>query len=270
MTRLKLSFFLMIIALAIANAESYKRIVSLAPSLTNMIYLLQSQDNLVGCTSYCEDGKVDNKAIVASAVEINVEKVFLLQPDLIITAGLTKPSIIAKFEEAGIKVKVFPSAKSYSELCNQLREIAILTGKEEVGKKIIERQQKRLADLKKSIPPGEKPKVFFQIGAKPLFTVIPNTFMDDFITFSGGINIASDLKSGTITRESVIVRNPDVIIIVTMGIAGEEEKIIWEKNRSITASKNGKIFIIDSNKACSPNPVTFIDVVEQLISLMYK
>jgi iron complex transport system substrate-binding protein len=112
--------------------------------------------------------------------------------------------------------------------------------------------------------------VFFELGAKPIFTVIPNTFMDDYISFAGGENIASDLKSGTITRESVLARNPDVIFIVTMGIVGTDEKSTWGKYKDISASKAGKIFIVDSNKACSPNPVIFVDVVEQIITLMYK
>ena len=70
--------------------------------------------------------------------------------------------------------------------------------------------------------------------------------MDDYITYAGGINIASDMKRGTITRESVLLRNPDVIVLVTMGNVSEDEKKTWEKYHYLNATKNKKIFSIDS------------------------
>lgn len=265
-----LVFILLVVIDVGSYSQSPQRIVSLSPSLTKMLYLLGIQNNIVGCTSYCEDAIKDNKSVIASAMEVNIEKVLLLKPDLVVTLSLTRPSIIEALEKVGIKVNVLPMPNSYNDICNQFIELAKLTGKQTLAKSIVEKQQLRLTQLQQSIPKGKKPKVFFEIGAKPLFTVIPNTFMNDYITYANGENIASDLKSGSITRESVLARNPDVIFIITMGVIGTEEKTTWENYQNITASKKGKIFIIDSNKSCSPNPVNFVDVVEQLITMMYK
>jgi ABC-type Fe3+-hydroxamate transport system substrate-binding protein len=251
-------------------AQTPQRIVSLAPSLTKMIYLLGAQHQLVGCTSYCEDAIKEHKTVVASAIDVNVEKVFLLKPDLVVASTLTKPATIEALEKVGIKVKAFPVTKSYAEICSQFMELADVTGKKTLAASIVEKQQLRLNRIKKLIPKGKKPNVFFEIGAKPLFTVIPNTFMDDYISYAGGLNIASDLKSGTISRETVLMRNPDIIVIVTMGIVGAEEKKGWENYHMINASKTGKVFIIDSDKACSPNPVNFVDIVEELVTRMYQ
>jgi iron complex transport system substrate-binding protein len=159
---------------------------------------------------------------------------------------------------------------SYAEICSQFLELADITGKKAQAVRVVEKLQSRLALVKKKIPTGKRPTVFFEIGAKPLFTVIPHTFMDDYIAYAGGINIAADLKSGTISREAVLMRNPDVIVIVTMGIVGAEEKKAWENYQLISATKNGKIIIVDSDKACSPNPVNFVDIVEELVTRMYK
>lgn len=268
--RRTLGFILFLVIGVCGYSQSPQRIVSLAPSLTKMVYLLGLQHQLVGCTSYCEEAVKDKKSIVASAVEVNVEKVFLLKPDLVIATSLTKPATIEAFDKVGIKVNTFPMPKSYTEICSQFVEIANLTGKKALATSIVEKQQLRLKLIKQSILKGKKPKVFFEIGAKPLYTVIPNTFMNDYISYSGGENIASDLKSGTISRETVLIRNPDIIFIVTMGIVGTEEKQTWDNYPNINASKNGKVFIIDSYKACSPNPVSFVDIVEQLVTTMYK
>jgi ABC-type Fe3+-hydroxamate transport system substrate-binding protein len=265
-----LIFIIFVLACVSVHSQSPQRIVSLAPSLTNMLYLLEEKNELIGCTSYCEQAKKDGKEVVASAVEVNVEKVFLLKPDLVLTTTLTKHTTIESLQKLGIKVSVFTYPASFNGICQQLMEVAKLTGKQVLAKSIIEKQQIRLNLIKQKVPKGKKPKIFFEIGAKPLYTVIPNTFMDDYITYVGGENIAADLKSGNVTRESVLLRNPDVIIIVTMGVVGAEEKTTWSNYVNISAAKNGKIFVIDSDKACSPNPVTFIDTLEQLMTMLYK
>jgi ABC-type Fe3+-hydroxamate transport system substrate-binding protein len=260
---------LLVLTCADGYSQTPHRIVSLAPSLTKMLYLLGAQHELVGCTSFCEEALKDKKCPVASAIEVNLEKLYLLKPDLVISSSLTKPATIAAIEKFGIKVMQFPMPKSYKGICSQFIEIAELTGKKNLASKIVEQQQLRLNLLRQSMPKGKKPKVFFEIGANPLFSVIPNTFMDDYISFSGGENIASELKTGSVGREYVLLKNPDFIFISSMGMLGKEEKSIWEGNPNISASKNGKIYLIDSDKACSPNPVNFVDIVEQLMALMY-
>lgn len=251
-------------------SQTAGRIVSLTPSLTKMIYLLGAQHELVGCTSYCEDAVKEGKTVVASAIDVNIEKLLLVKPGLVIASPLTKPQTIEALKKVGINVTVFSIPRSYAEICSQFQELARLTGKQATAARIVEQQRRRLDGIKKHIPKGKKPAMFFEIGAKPLFTVVPNTFMDDYISYAGGTNIASDLKSGAISRETVLMRNPDIIVIVTMGIVGTEEIDVWNHYRTVNASKNGKIFVVDSDKACSPHPVNFVDIVEDLVSRIYR
>lgn len=262
--------FLTIIGFTNTYSQTYKRIVSLSRVITQDIYLLGANDNLVGCTSYCEMAISDKKEVIASAIDVNIEEVIMLKPDLVIATTITKPETIEILRKIGIKVATFPITKSYQDICQNFKQIAEFTGKTALAESIITQQNHRLDSIRNNIPNLPRPKIFFEIGTKPIFTVMANTFMDDFITFSGGINVASDLVRGTITRESVLLRNPNVIIIITMGILGEEEKNNWLACKQLNATKNNKIFFIDSNKACSPSPVTFIDVVEELIKLIYS
>jgi len=268
--RLILPLFICIIGISGSHAQTYKRIVSLSRVITQDIYLLGASDKLIGCTSYCDMAVADSKEVVASAIDVNLEKLIMLKPDLVLTTTLTKSETIETLKKVGVKVVAFPTTKSYEAICQNFMQIAEYTGTIAFADQIIKRQRERLDSLMSSIPKVNKPRIFFEIGTKPIFTVMPNTFMDDFITFSGGINVAADLTKGTITRESVILRNPDVIIIVTMGILGEEEKSNWYSYNQLNATKNKKVFLIDSNKACSPSPISFIDVVEEIIKLIYS
>jgi len=94
--------------------------------------------------------------------------------------------------------------------------------------------------------------------------------MNDFITFSGGTNVAARFKIGNVSREFALKQNPDVIFIVTMGIVAEEERETWLGYSVLSASKSKNIFILDADKTCSPTPILFVDALEEMIRLMYN
>jgi iron complex transport system substrate-binding protein len=252
------------------QAATPKRIISLAPSLTKSLYMLGAQDLLVGCTSFCTLQKPEDAEVVASAVKVNLEKAMLLKPDLVLTSSLTSPETKRSFEKLGVEVLYFPYPKSYREMCDYLLRLGEKIGKGELAETLVAQSKARLAKVIASVPKtGHKPRVFMQIGANPLFTVVPNTFMQDFIDFSGCENIAGDLEIGSITREGVLVRNPDVIFVILMGSLSADEKEKWESYPALNAVKNKKIFVLDSEKTCSPTPLDFVDALEQMIGLIY-
>ncbi len=246
------------------------RIVSLAPSLTKNVYFLEQQHKLVGCTSYCDTAVANGKDVVASAVKVNIEKVVSLKPDLVITTTMTDPETLEMLRKFNIRVETFATAKSFDEICKQTIRLGQIIGAESNAKKIVTDSQTKIKNLTINVKKDKSPNIFFQIGAKPLFTVIPGTFMNDYILLAGGKNVVTNTKTGSITREAVIASNPDVIFVVTMGIVGEEEKRVWESYPTINAAKNKKVFIIDSNDSCTPTPVTFVKTLERIIDLIYS
>lgn len=245
------------------------RVISLVPSVTQQIYTLNAQEKLVGCTSFCNVDKDDKIPVVASAIDVNIEKVVMLKPDLIFVSSLVKPQTLETLEGLGFRVQDIPTAKNYTELCDYFLRIGALIEKKDEAKNIIGALNQEIATLKDMIPEKKSQKIFMEIGAKPLFTVIPNTFMDDYIEFVGGINIAQDMKHGTITRESVLVKNPDIIFIVSMGVIGEEETKTWKEYTTINATKNNKIFTLDANIASVPTPGNYVKTVKKMINMMY-
>ncbi|MBV5313368.1 MAG: ABC transporter substrate-binding protein [Prolixibacteraceae bacterium] len=269
---MKRFFFLFAILLVCqlhSQAQQAKRIVSLVPWVTKSLYLMGEQNRLVGCTSFCPVEASYKIPVVANAMSVNIEKTFTLKPDVVIASSLNKPETIENLKKLGIKVVLQPYPESFEEICTYFIQIGELVGQGVKAKAIVDQQKVRLAKLKASIPPGKNPNVFIQIGAKPLFCAVPNTFMEDFIRFSGGENIASELKLGSVTREYVLKQNPDVIFIVTMGIVAQEEKDTWLGYSALSASKSKKIFILDADKTCSPTPILFVDALEEMIKLMY-
>lgn len=261
--RRPLALFVLLLGYSLFSGFAFgaKRIISLSPSLTMNIRYLGDEADLVGCTSYCKTSRP--VTVVASAIKVNVEKVFSLKPDLVVTTSMTPPEAIASMKKLGLNVTVFPMPHSFAEICAQFAQLGKLVGKDAEAKKVLSAAEKKVNALKASKPTSLR--MFIQLGADPIFAVIPNTFMNDYIVFSGSKNIAEGMKSGSMTRESVLLRNPDVIFIVTMGMIGNAEKKQWEGFSNLSAVRRKKVLVIDSEKACIPTPVTFAETMELIV-----
>ena len=263
-----------LIALTIWQLSGYsqqvKRIISLAPSVTENLYLIGAKDKLVGCTSYCIQAVNDGVQQVGSTIDFNIEKILLLKPDLVITMQLTKPQDVEAMRKLGINVKVFSSPKDFNEICAQNLEIARLTGNVAEAEKVITKAKHQVDSLKNEMKNFPKKKVFFQLGANPLFAVLEHSFLNDYIVFSNAENIVKGMKTGIISRESVLSKNPDVIFIATMGGYGAEEKKVWESYKGLKAGETGNIFLIESETSCSPTPDNFAKAFADVVKCMNR
>ena len=254
--------------IATLTAQNYKRIISLAPSITQSLYYLGAEDKLVGRTSYCVAADKDDVPVVASAVTLNMEKAIAMKPDLVLVLGLTDQKDIETLRKFGIEVKVFDSPKSFKDICDQFTQLGIAVGKSNKAKQIVAESEKRISEIQKERMGKPTPNIFFQLGSNPLFTVTPNTFMDDYIQLMGGKNISSQLTKGIIGREFVVAKNPDYIFICTMGVASDQETKVWKSYTSVNAVKKNRLFTIDANIACQPTPITFVETMEVMNKAM--
>ena len=247
-----------------------QRIVSLAPSLTESLYVLGAGERLKGCTTYCnkpEEAKFKEK--IGTLIDFNLEKIVTLRPDLVLGMEFSDRKTIEKLKDLGIRVEMFPSPKNFDHLCESFLRLGQLVGAEEKAAQIVTRAKKEAALIRAQVAGVEKVKIFWQLGAKPLFAATRGHFTNDYIESAGGINIAADAHSGIYSREEVLKKNPEVIVIVTMGIAAEQEVETWNTYTSIDAVKNNRIYIVDSYTYCSPTPSGFVKALRELVVLLH-
>lgn len=252
--------------------EDYpQRIISLSPAVTEELYILGVEDKLVGCTVYCQrPPEAKEKQKVGTATVLNLEKAVSLQPDLVLASPLTDFKAIEKLKNLGIEVVDFSLAKNFNELCGQFLKLGEIVGKKKEAQEIVDIAKKRVNSLREKAKVLKKPKVFVQVGAKPLVAVSRDSFVNDFIELAGGINIVQGQSYTRYSREKVIKDNPDAIIIVTMGINGEEEKKTWQKFKTLSAVKSGKVYILGPDKITSPTPLTFADTLEEIAVFLHS
>ena len=256
--------------LALPEASAPQRIVSLVPNITEELYLLGAQDRIVGVTIYCRrPPQAQSKERVGAVVEVNVEKILSLQPDLIIASPLTGHKQIQKLLDLGVRVEIFQAPQDFKGLCAGFLELAQLVGREQVAQEIIKRATEALDSIKGKVRGLSRPRVFVQIGARPLVAAGGDSFINDFIVFAGGLNIAHEVKTSTYSREEVVRRNPDIILIAQMGLAGEGEREQWVQYTTIRAVQTGQIYVVDPYRFCSPTPLSFVDQVKELVRLFH-
>ena len=251
-------------------ALSPRRIISLGPTITEKLYLLGAQDRLVGVTTYCErPPEALAKEKVGNVTQVNIEKIVELKPDLVIATSLTERRAVLGLKRLGIRVIVFNEPGSYEEMNRQFLELGRIVGRERQAEGIIKAAERRVDVIKKRVEGLPRPKVFIQLGAKPLFAATKDSFVNDFIELAGGTNIAREAKTGFYSREEVLRQDPDIIIIVLMDAATGNEKKGWQKFHALKAVRNDKIFVMDPYRICSPTPRTFVDALEEMVKALH-
>lgn len=242
--------------------EKINRIVSTAPSNTEILVELGLADKLVAVDKYSADipGLPKNIKLIDFS-NPDPEAIVSLNPDMIIAAGHNKtgksedPFKVVK--DAGISVAYIPSSDSIKGIYDDIMFISDITGTQDKGKKIVDNMKAQVAEVEKigkSIK-GKK-KVYFEIGPAPnLYSFGNKTFLNEMIELVGGENIFKD-QDGWISpsAESIIEKNPDVIITNVNYVPDAVKEI---KNRegwqNIAAIKNGQVYLVDANITSRPS-----------------
>ncbi len=237
-----------------------ERLVSFAPSNTEILFALGLGDKVVGVSDFCDYPEAA-KAIerVGSYFEPNVEKVFSLSPDLVLApTGL--PQLIAKLEELGVPAMILAPSDMEGILAD-IQLVGKATGTETEAEVLVYEMRERIAVVtEKAAGVKERPRVFCEIDAtdpsRP-WTTGPGSFMDAMIGLSGGTNVAADAESPWVqlSAEEIIAEDPQLIILADSkyGVTAESvrERPGWEV---ITAVKEGAIYDIDDDLISRPGP----------------
>lgn len=256
---------------ALQRSASAQRIVSLGSFITEGLFRLGVENKIVGVTTYCnrpQAAKAKEKA--GSIVEVNLEKVIALRPDLVLSTPLTNIKAMNKMRKMGMRVVAFEQVKDFEQICNQFLQLGRLVGKEKQAEKIVAQAKEKAQSIESNIQNKARKKVFIQVGTKPLFTMNKEFFLNDLINRAGGINIAADTTTGIYSREKVVEINPDIIIMTGMGISVEDEKAIWMRYKTINAVKTKSVYSLDPDIICNPLPENFVNTLEIVSGLLHE
>jgi iron complex transport system substrate-binding protein len=222
-----------------------QRIISLAPSDTEILYALGLADKVVAVTDYDNyPPEVKQKPSIGGFSTPNIEKVVALAPDLVLATSIHQKSVIPNLEQRGLTVFVL-APKTLDDVLKSIALVGEITGKEKEASRLVAEMQTKIravTDKTSSLPQSQRPRVFYITWHDPLMTAGSGTFEDELIKTAGGINIAQNLSGYPgISLETVIATNPEVIIAgVGMG-TGADMPLQFAQTESRLANTDARL-----------------------------
>ena len=255
-----------------------EKIISTAPSNTEVLVELGLSDKLVGVDKYSADVEgISEEIPQIDFRNPDAESIIALEPDMIIASGHNKVGDEDPFQlvkDAGITVVYIPSSTSIDGIYEDIDFIADITGTEKEGKKLVESIKKEVEEVKAiGDTITNKKKVYFEIGSgSALYSFGNSTFLNEMIEIVGAENIFKDQESWiSPSQESVIDANPDVILTNvgdTNGVSAVDEIKSRDGWDSITAVKEGQVYQIDKNSSSRPSQ-NIIKALKEMAKAIY-
>lgn len=243
----------------VAIKRQPKRIISIAPSNTEILFALGLAKRVVGVDDFSDYPKAaQNKERVGSFSKPNIEKIVALKPDLVLATGGVQNATVQELEKLGITVFVLDS-KKLGDVVKAISQVGKITGQVEVAQKLaqkVEDEIKKITSKTTKLKDEERPKVFYELYHEPLMSAGPGTFIDDMITLAGGKNIAHQSKEEypQFSLEILLMEDPAIYLAASgsMSDPGDIKKRPgWE---NLAVAKGGKVYIIEENLVNRPGP----------------
>lgn len=246
-----------------------ERIISLAPSITEILFYLGLGNKVTAVTDYCDyPEEARHKRKIGWIISPDVEKIISLKPDIVFaTAEGNRSDIVDTLERVHIRVYVL-DPHTIEDVLREIISIGEITGREKPAKKRVNELSRRINTIKKKVNikhkenerfpiknlRNDKIRVLYLISTEPIVSAGPGSFIHDIINSSGGVNILaqSPVRYPRVEMEEIVLRDPEVIIV---SADSSDIKKPWKKRwGSISAVKNDRIYTIDPDIISRPGP----------------
>ena len=249
----------------VALSHPARRIVALAPHLTELVYAAGAGDQLVAVGKFSDfPPEAKAKPVISDAFAVNYEALTQLKPDLVLVWGSgTADRTKAKLRSLGVPVYEI-EIRSVAGLADTLRSIGRLAGTEGVAQARAQAVSNDWAALRSTYA-GRKPvRVFYELWDAPLMTLSNQHLISSAISACGGSNVFGELSTltATVSWEVAVQRDPE--LVVTAGAAGEPARPgRWAEFPQVSATRHGEFANIDGDLISRSGP-RFVDGAREL------
>jgi len=237
-----------------------QRIVSLAPSITEILFDIGAADRIAGVTSYCDyPPEALNKERVGDTLKPNIEKIVAMKTDLVIISTSSQlETSFRRLEELQVPVYI-SNPRTVDQVIESIDKIGDLVDASKEARDATQRIRSRVAAVEARVAGSPRPPVLVLLGTEPLITIGAASFINDLIERAGGRSISADDKADypQYSVETVIAKQPEIILLQT----GSSE--LGERLRQTPAARSNKVFHIDDDLLLRPGP-RLIDGLEQI------
>jgi len=236
--------------------------------VTEILFALGLGDRLVGVSAYCqyppEALKIEK---IGGYINPSLEKIVSLRPDLVV--GIAEGDLRTFVDKlAGLKIPVYiANPRDALEVLTSIRKIGEVTFAQEPARRIVHSMEEKIRRIRDKVQGRPQPRVLHILDFNPLISAGKGTFVDDLIRLGGGRNVAETAtgKYPRFSMEEILVQDPEVILLASMKSQDPlvKQRRWWDRWKTITAVKQGRIYVLDSDLIHRPSP-RMVEGLEQV------
>ena len=238
-----------------ANESTTARIVSLSPHLAELVFAVGAGDLLVGVSAYTDYPDAAAKLpVVGDAFSLDQERLAVIRPDVLLAWKSGTPAhVVDELKARGYRVEVITTT-SIDDISTALKKIGAMTGHEQDADAVVRQFEGSLQELAAGNNGTEPIGVFYQVAARPLYTVNAEHYVSELIEICGGTNVFADLGglAPLIGAEAVLQRDPDVILASTD--AGPDAFLEWDRWPELAANRYENRFLMPADEIGRATP----------------
>jgi iron complex transport system substrate-binding protein len=232
------------------------RIVSLAPSNTEILYAIGAGDQIVGVTTFCDyPAEAKARPKVGGWTNLDYEMIKALEPDVVVTSTIVQEKVAEKCRELGFNL-LHLDPKNLSDVFETVLKLGQLTGMQANAELVVQRMRLKMDEVKRKTEGAKtRPRVYAEEWHKPPF--VCGNWVPELIETAGGISLINGGRSREVTTEEVQKFDPHYMIVTWCGFknrAQAETVKFREGWENIYAIKNDRIFIFDDSYLNRPGP----------------
>ena len=248
-----------------------KRVISLAPSLTEIVFDLGAGHPLVGRTERCNEPPEALKIQdIGAYLNPDLERIIALRPDLVLSpeAGMRK-EVVNRLTELGIPTFV-DNSNSLDEIVHTVNRLGTILGRESDAKAVVQQFQQRRQAVRERVAHVSKPLILFAVGIRPLVLAGGRSFIGSLIREAGGVNVAEEaaVPYPKFSMEEVARRDPDIIVVLNKECRDDECFNEWQRHQALSAVRNNQVYELDADLIARPSP-RIMDALEQLAAILH-
>jgi len=243
------------------------RIVSLVPSVTEILYALGAEERLVGVTDFCDyPPAARQRPSVGGMVNPNLEAIVALKPDLVIaTTEGNGEETFAQLKRLGIPTYLV-AAHLVSDVTDLIARLGALTGRERAMGPVLARLERRIEAVKRAVAPRPRPRVLYVLWPEPLIVPGRTALVTELIRLAGGELVTAGEADAypRYSLEAAVAKAPEVILLANHGAnTGPIDETKWQRLTSLPAIRAGRLHRVDGNLLHRYGP-RVVDGLEQL------
>jgi len=234
------------------------RVVSLAPSVTEMLYAIGSGEQVVGVTDFCDYPPDARRKPKIGYSQPNLESIVALTPDLVLAPReFLRPDLLAALEQLKIPVYVL-EAKTIEDVLGHVQALGRILGRPEAADALAQDMRRRIGEVKARTEARPRPRLLYVLNSEPLITVGPGSFIHQLIELAGGTNVArrATVPYPRLSMEEVVRQDPEILLfpVGKAEAVSEAEQQAWRRWTSLTAVKRQQFRQIQSDLLNRPGP----------------